>query len=125
MAEIEADAQEVERFYQTLSTWIRLHGAEHMARQYVVIRLARIEATGPLDFSDIQRVLGRVVDARTWYPAWHDAAVQAEEAAERLLAEVRTVSAADTFHRASAYHHWSQYLARVGSEEKAAGRAAR
>ena len=125
MAEIEADAQEVERFYQTLSTWIRLHGAEHMARQYVVIRLARIEATGPLDFSDIQRVLGRVVDARTWYPAWHDPSLQPEEAAERRLAEERTVSAADTFHRASAYHHWSQYLARVGSEEKAEGRAGR
>ncbi|MGH2964796.1 MAG: alpha/beta hydrolase family protein [Solirubrobacterales bacterium] len=121
----ESDAPEVERFYQTLSTWIRLHGAEHMARQYVVIRLARIEATGPLDFSDIQRVLSGVVDARAWYPAWHDEAQQAEEAAERLLAEERKVSAADMFHRASACHHWSQYLARVGSEEKAEGRRGR
>jgi 2,6-dihydroxypseudooxynicotine hydrolase len=121
----EADAQEVERYYQTLSTWIRLHGAEHMARQYVVIRLARIEATGPLDFSDIQRVLSRVVDARTWHPAWHDEGVRAEEAAERLVAEGRTVSAADMFHRASACYHWSQYLARVGSEQKAEGRRGR
>ncbi len=121
----ESDAKEVERFYQTLSTWIRLHGAEHMARRYVVIRLARIEATGPLDFSDIQRVLNRVVDARAWYPAWHDEAQQAEDAAERLLTEGRMVSAADMFHRASACHHWSQYLARVGSEEKAEGRRGR
>ncbi len=121
----EADAQEVERYYQTLSTWIRLHGAEHMARQYVVIRLARIEATGPLDFSDIQRVLSRVVDARTWYPAWQEEARRAEDDAERLLAEGRTVSAGDMFHRASACHHWSQYLARVGSDEKAEGRRGR
>ncbi len=122
---VESDAQEVERYYQTLSTWIRLHGAEHMARQYVVIRLARMEATGPLDFSDIQRVLSRVVDARTWHPAWHDEAQHAEQAAERLLTEDRRVSAADMFHRASACHHWSQYLARVGSEQKARGRAGR
>jgi 2,6-dihydroxypseudooxynicotine hydrolase len=120
-----SDAQEVERYYQMLSTWIRLHGAEHMARRYVVIRLARIEATGPLDFSDIQRVLSRVVDARTWYPAWQEEALRAEEAAERLAAEGRTVSAADMFHRASACHHWSQYLARVGSEQKAEGRRGR
>jgi dienelactone hydrolase len=125
MAVSEADAQEVERYYQTLSTWIRLHGAEHMARQYVVIRLARIEATGPLDFSDIQRVLSRVVDARTWHPAWHDEGARAEKAAERLLAEGRTVSAADMFHRASACYHWSQYLARVRSEQKAEGRRGR
>jgi dienelactone hydrolase len=121
----ESDRREIEAYYQTLSTWIRLHGAEHMARQYVVIRLARIEATGPLDFSDIQRVLGRVVDARTWYPAWRAEANEAEEAAERLLAAGRTVSAGDMFHRASACHHWGQYLARVGSEQKAEGRAGR
>jgi len=120
-----SDAQEVERYYQTLSTLIRLHGAEHMAIQYVVIRLARVEATGPLDFSDIQRVLSRVVDARTWHPAWNGKATEEEGVAERLLAEGRMVSAGDTFHRASAYHHWSQYLARVGSDQKAEGRAGR
>ena len=124
-AELDSDAQEIERYYQTLSTWIRLHGAEHLARQYVVVRLARMEATSPLDFSDIQRVLSRVVDARAWYPAWHDEALQAEETAERFVAEERAVSAADMFHRASACHHWSQYLARVGSEQKAEGRAGR
>ena len=107
-AELDSDAQEIERYYQTLSTWIRLHGAEHLARQYVVVRLARMEATSPLDFSDIQRVLSRVVDARAWYPAWHDEALQAEETAERFVAEERAVSAADMFHRASACHHWSR-----------------
>src|SRR6266536_5059176 len=122
---IEADQQEVERYYQTLSTWIRLHGAEHLGRRYVVVRLARMEVTGPLDFSDIQRILGRVVDLRTWYTAWHREAVEAEESAERFAGEGRTVSAADMFHRASACHHWAQYLARVGSAERAEGRAGR
>jgi dipeptidyl aminopeptidase/acylaminoacyl peptidase len=122
---LESDQREVEGFYQTLSTLIRLHGAEHLARQYVVMRLARMEATGPLDFSDIQRVLSRVIDARTWYPAWRAEALEAEQAAERLLEEGRTVSAGDMFHRASACHHWGAYLARFGSEQKAEGRAAR
>jgi 2,6-dihydroxypseudooxynicotine hydrolase len=122
---IEEDRQEIERYYQTLSSWIRLHGAEHLGSRYVVIRLARMEVTGPLDYSDIQRVLQRVVDLRTWYPSWHREAVLAEETGERFSSEGRTVSAADMFHRASACYHWAQYLARVGSEQKAQGRAGR
>ena len=122
---LESDQREVEGFYQTLSNLIRVHGAEHLARQYVVIRLARMEATGPLDFSDIQRVLARVVDARSWYPSWRAEALEAQEAAERLLAEGRTVSAGDMFHRAAICHHWAAYLAKFGSEQKAEGRAAR
>jgi dienelactone hydrolase len=122
---IEADRQEIERYYQTLSNWIRLHGAEHLGSRYVVVRLARMEVTGPLDYSDLQRILARVADFRTWYPAWHDEAILAEETAGRFAAESRTVSAADQFHRASACHHWGQYLARVGSEQKAEGRAGR
>jgi dienelactone hydrolase len=121
----EADRQEVERYYQTLSTWIRLHGAEHLGTRYVVVRLARMEVTGPLDFSDIQRVLHRVVDVRTWYEAWHTEAVEAEELAERFVAEGRRLSAGDMFHRAAMCHHWGQYLARVGSEQKREGRAGR
>jgi hypothetical protein len=122
---IEADRQEVERYYQTLSTWIRLHGAEHLGARYVVVRLARMEVTGPLDFSDIQRVLRRVVDFRSWYEAWHAEALEAEETAERFVAEGRLLSAGDMFHRAAMCHHWGQYLARVGSEQKREGRVGR
>ncbi len=121
----ESDLREVERYYQNLSTLIRLHGAEHMGRQYVVIRLARMEVTGPLDYSDLQRILGRVVDLRTWYGSWHRDAVEAEELARRFAEEGRTVSAADLYHRASACHHWGAYLARIGSPQKAEGRAER
>ena len=52
----EADLREIERYYQQLSTLIRLHGAEHLGRQYVIVRLARMEVTGPLDYSDLQRI---------------------------------------------------------------------
>lgn len=121
----EEDLQAVQRYYQTLSTLIRLHGAEHMGRQYVVVRLARMEVTGPLDYSDLQRILGRVVDLRTWYESWHQEALEAEELAGRFADEGRTLSAADLYHRASACHHWGAYLARIGSEQKAEGRAER
>lgn len=119
------DEAEIERYYATLSSQIRLFGAEHLGRSYVVVRLARMEVTGPLDFSDLQRILGRVVDVRTWYPAFHEEAEAAERLAERAEAEGNRVSAADLFHRASACHHWGQYLARVGSPQKAEGRAGR
>ena len=118
----EADLREIDRYYQQLSTLIRLHGAEHLGRQYVVVRLARMEVTGPLDYSDLQRILGRVVDHRTWYSSWHEEAEQAEELARGLADVGRTTSAADLFHRASACHHWGAYLAKVGSPEKAEGR---
>jgi dienelactone hydrolase len=121
----DADRQEVERYYQNLSTLIRLHGAEHLGRTYVIVRLARMEVTGPLDYSDIQRILGGVIDHRTWYPAWRAEAAAAEAEAERLAGEAKNVSAGDLFHRASACYHWGQYLARLGSDEKAEGRLGR
>jgi dienelactone hydrolase len=121
----DVDRLEAERYYQNLSTLIRLHGAEHLGRTYVVIRLARMEVTGPLDSSDLQRILGDVVDHRTWYPTWRAEAQVAEAEGERLVAEGRNVSAGDRFHRASACYHWGQYLARLGSDEKAEGRLGR
>ena len=121
----EADLREIERYYQQLSTLIRLHGAEHLGRQYVIVRLARMEVTGPLDYSDLQRILGRVVDHRTWYPAWREEAERAEDLARSLAEAGRSTSAADLFHRASACHHWGAYLGRIGSPEKAAGRVHR
>ena len=121
----EADVHEVERYYQNLSTLIRLHGAEHLGRNYVVVRLARMEVTGPLDYSDLRRILAGVVDHRTWYPAWRAEALSAEASAERYAAEGRNLSAGDLFHRASACFHWGQYLARLGSDDKSEGRTGR
>lgn len=121
----ESDRLEIERYYQNLSTLIRLHGAEHLGRQYVVVRLARMEVTGPLDFSDLQRILGRVVDLRSWYGSWRREAMEAEEMATRFANEGRRTSAGDMFHRASASYHWGQYLARIGSDQKAEGRGGR
>jgi dienelactone hydrolase len=121
----ESELLEIERNYQSLSNLIRLHGAEHMGRHYVVVRLARMEVTGPLDFSDIQRILGRVTDLRTWYESWHAEALEAESLAAEFLTQGRRVSAADLYHRASACHHWAAYLAKVGSDQRAEGRAER
>jgi dienelactone hydrolase len=119
------DLNEIERFYQNLSTLIRLHGAEHLGRRYVVVRLARMEVTGPLDFSDLQRILARVTDFRSWYGSWREEAEAAEELARLCAKKGRDLSAGDLFHRASACYHWGAYLARVGSEQKAEGRAER
>jgi 2,6-dihydroxypseudooxynicotine hydrolase len=121
----ESDLHEIERYYQTLSTLIRLHGAEHMGRQYVVVRLARMEVTGPLDYSDLQRILGRVADLRSWWGSWSREARDAEALARRLAGKGDSVSAGDLFHRASACYHWGAYLSRFDSEERAEGKSHR
>lgn len=121
----EDDLHEIERYYQSLSTLIRLHGAEHMGRQYVVVRLARMEVTGPLDYSDLQRILGRVPDLRSWWESWSREARDAEALARRLAGKGDSISAGDLFHRASACYHWGAYLSRFDSEERAEGKAHR
>ena len=121
----ENDLLEIERYYQTLSTLIRLHGAEHMGRQYVVVRLARMEVTGPLDYSDLQRILGRVPDLRSWWGSWSREARDAEALARRAAGKGDRISAGDLFHRASACYHWGAYLSRFDSEERAEGKSHR
>jgi 2,6-dihydroxypseudooxynicotine hydrolase len=121
----ENDLLEIERYYQQLSSLIRLHGAEHMGRQYVVVRLARMEVTGPLDYSDLQRILGRVPDLRSWWKSWSREGRDAEALARRLAEKGDAISAADLFHRASACYHWGAYLSRFDSDERAEGKTHR
>jgi dienelactone hydrolase len=119
----EATRREVEASYQNASTQIRLFGAEAMGRKYVGIRLARIDVNSALDYSDLQRILGRVSDLRTWYPAWRDEAISAERAGDRLASEGATVSAGQMYLRAALCFHWGQlYLTRLGSRERQEGR---
>lgn len=66
----EATRREIEAYYQHGSTQIRLLGAEAMGRKYVGVRLARIDVNSPLDYSDLQRILGRVCDFQSWYLVW-------------------------------------------------------
>ena len=116
---------ELERFYAELSNQIRLFGAEEMGRRYVVVRMARIEANGHLDYSALQRILSRVTDLRSWYGVWSREASDWLNAAERSRGEGNLHSAMDAYLRASACYHWGQYLARFGSPEKAEGRVQR
>jgi 2,6-dihydroxypseudooxynicotine hydrolase len=119
----EATRREVEAYYQHVSTQIRLFGAEAMGRKYVGVRLARIEVNSPLDSSDLQRILGRVADFRSWYPAWRDEGVTAERNGDRLAAEGARVSAGRMYLRAALCFHWGQlYLTRLGSPERQEGR---
>jgi 2,6-dihydroxypseudooxynicotine hydrolase len=122
----EASRREIEAYYQYVSTQIRLLGAEEMGRRYVGVRLARIDVNSPLDYSDLHRILGRVTDLRTWYPAWRDEAIAAERVGDRYAAEGATVSAGSLFLRAALCFHWGQlYLTKLGSPERAEGRAER
>jgi dienelactone hydrolase len=122
----EATRDETQAYYQHVSTQIRLFGAEAMGRRYVGVRLARIDVNSPLDYSDIQRILGRVHDFPSWYPAWRDEAVTSERAGDRLLADGAHVSAGQMYLRAALCFHWGQlYPTKLGSPEREEGRAER
>jgi len=121
----ESELRQVEQYYASLTTWIRLFGAEELGRRYFIVRLARMEVNSNLDQSDLRKILGRISDQRSWYTSWRQEAVEAEESAEKLLQEERRISAADMFLRAAHCFHWGQYLARIWSKEKAEGRAGR
>ena len=120
---VESDQREVERFYQTLSTLIRVHGAEHLGRQYVVVRLARMEVTGPLDYSDIQRILARVGPAQLVSGlARRGAGGRRRGATARRGQRPSPRATCSTGPRPVTTG--APYLAEFGSEQKAEGRAA-
>jgi 2,6-dihydroxypseudooxynicotine hydrolase len=122
----EATRLEIEGYYRHVSTQLRLLGAEAMGRAYVGVRLARINVNSPIDYSDLQRILGTVTDFGSWYPAWQAEAAAAERAGDRYLEDDATLSAGQMYLRAALCHHWGQlYLTRLGSPERHQGRQER
>lgn len=92
-------------------TLLRIHGAETLGREYVFVRLARMNIAGHIDYSEISRVLSGIRRRTDWVDQWMEASDRHNALA--LAAEHRgsRVSAGDAFLRASLCAHWASLYA--------------
>jgi len=92
-------------------TLLRLHGAEALGREYVFVRLARMNIAGHIDYSEISRVLGGIHRKADWVSQWMEASDRHHALA--VSAELRGahVSAGDAFLRAALCAHWASLYA--------------
>lgn len=97
---------------------LRIHGAEELGRNYVFVRLARMEVAGHLDYSEITRILERIRRKAEWVPVWMAASDNHAEVALAAAGRGATVSAGDAFLRASLCAHWASLYA--GGKAKSA-----
>ena len=90
---------------------LRLHGAEHLGRNYLFVRLARMQIAGHLDYSETSRILEGIARKADWFPVWMAAADRHRALAEAALARGSDASAGDGFLRASMCSHWGSLYA--------------
>jgi 2,6-dihydroxypseudooxynicotine hydrolase len=102
-------------------TLLRLHGAEELGRNYVFVRLARINIAGHFDYSEVSRILSAIHRRADWIPVWRNAAERHETLGAAAADAGYTASAGDGYLRASLCWHWASLYAE-GAEKSAAHR---
>lgn len=98
---------------------LRVQGAEELGRNYVFVRLARMNVAGHIDYSEISRILQQIRRKADWVPVWAAAAEKHAKLAEAAERTGGTVSSGDGFLRASLCSHWASLYA-VGTAKGAA-----
>lgn len=100
-------------------TLLRLHGAEHLGREYVFVRLARMNIAGHIDYSEISRILQEINRRQDWVDAWMDASHRHADLA--ITAEKRGAlrSAGDAYLRAALCAHWASLYAEADDKAMA------
>ena len=88
-------------------TLLRLHGAESLGREYLFVRLARINIAGHVDYSEISRILSSIRRRSQWFAVWMEASARHESLARTAETMGATASAADGYLRAALCAHWS------------------
>ena len=117
-----SDAERLRGFYAGVDLNLRLHGAEHMGRRNVFVRLARYTANASIDWAETTRIVARIADLDSWYPAWADAAGACERRGDRALERGAVATAADQLVRAAQLYHWAQINVRPEDARKEEGR---
>jgi 2,6-dihydroxypseudooxynicotine hydrolase len=92
-------------------TLLRLHGAEALGREYVFVRLARMNIAGHIDYSEISRVLGGIRRKADWARQWLEASERHQGLAVSAGLRGAHVSAGDAFLRAALCAHWASLYA--------------
>lgn len=102
---------------------LRIHGAEELGRNYIFVRLARMQVAGHLDYSETTRVLEKIRRKADWVPVWMAASANHAELAESSLARRAHASAGDGFLRASLCAHWASLYAMGAAKSNAHARS--
>lgn len=92
-------------------TLLRIHGAETLGREYVFVRLARMNVAGHLDYSEISRILQQIRRRADWFGVWMDASQRHQSLAAAAEALEAWASAGDGYLRASLCAHWASLYA--------------
>jgi 2,6-dihydroxypseudooxynicotine hydrolase len=117
-----SDHARLRQFYSGIDLNLKLHGAEHMGKRNVFVRLARYTANASIDWSEASRIVARIDSLAAWYPAWSEAAAEYERRAQAALAAGNDATAGDHFVRAAQLYHWSQINVPPENPLKAQGR---
>jgi 2,6-dihydroxypseudooxynicotine hydrolase len=88
-------------------TLLRLHGAEALGREYVFVRLARMNIAGHLDYSEMSRILAGIKRRADWVVRWMEASERHQALAVSARHRGSLVSAGDAFLRAALCAHWA------------------
>lgn len=100
-------------------TLLRVHGAEDLGRQYVFVRLARMNIAGHIDYSEISRILQRIHRRSDWFVEWMAASERHGALAAAAEHREATTSAGDAYLRASLCAHWASLYAQGGDKTTA------
>lgn len=100
-------------------TLLRVHGAEHLGRQYVFVRLARMNIAGHIDYSEISRILQGINRRSDWVTTWMDASQRHHEMAIAAERRGATETAGDAYIRSSLCAHWASLYAEAEAKTTA------
>lgn len=92
-------------------TLLRVHGAETLGREYVFVRLARMNIAGHLDYSEISRILQQIRRRADWLDVWMAASERHRSLALAAAYRRAYTSAGDSYLRASLCAHWASLYA--------------
>lgn len=98
---------------------LKTQGAEELGRNYVFVRLARMNVAGHIDYSETSRILQQIRRRADWVPVWMAASERHQELAEKALEMGSEASAGDGFLRAALDAHWASLFA-MGNEKREA-----
>lgn len=113
----------IDQFFIQYDLLLRLHGAEALGREYVVVRLSRAQVNGHLDYSAISRILSSIRKLDDWYPVWERVGETFLRQAEAAEAAGHRVTAGEAFLRAAACFQFGQLGLPVALKERGHRRA--
>ncbi len=120
-----SDQAVIDSFYQTVDTFIRLLGPEQVSRSELFFRLSRAAIGANIDYSELQRIVGRITSFGAWYEAWQQSAGHFAHLAEQAEARGHPLTAGEHYLRAALLYHFAQLFTRPEDPRRRTGQQQR